>query len=278
MSDEARPHVPATRPQEIAPGVYCLEVGSGMMRSNVYLVRSATSWVLIDTGSAKCEGVIENAAAAVFGANTPPAAILLTHDHPDHAGSAQALTRQWGCTVYVHPDELALVTMTPANYIATVEQYAGPIDRWVMLPMLRLMSEQKRAAMLAASTFRDAAAPLDPGGSVPHLSEWQYIPTPGHTPGHISFFRPADRVLITGDAVLTVQMDSLWRFMLSTTGRDTPGLSGPPRISTWNWTAAKQSLASLAELEPRVVASGHGLPMCGDGVAAELRAFANALR
>ena len=51
----------ASQPQEIAPGVYCLEVGKGIMRSNVYFVRSGSSWVLVDTGSAKCEREIREA-------------------------------------------------------------------------------------------------------------------------------------------------------------------------------------------------------------------------
>ncbi len=45
----------ASQPQEIAPDVYCMEVGTGIMRSNVYFVRSGSSWVLIDAASAKCD-------------------------------------------------------------------------------------------------------------------------------------------------------------------------------------------------------------------------------
>ena len=77
----------ASQPQEIAPGVYCMETGKGIMRSNVYFVRSGSSWALIDTASANCGRVIQKAAESLFGANTRPAAILLTHSHPDHAGS-----------------------------------------------------------------------------------------------------------------------------------------------------------------------------------------------
>ena len=76
----------ASQPQEIAPGVYCMEVGKGIMRSNVYFVHSGSSWALIDTASAKCGRVIQEAAESLFGADTRPAAILLTHSHPDHAG------------------------------------------------------------------------------------------------------------------------------------------------------------------------------------------------
>ncbi|PEE06030.1 MBL fold metallo-hydrolase, partial [Bacillus pseudomycoides] len=44
--------------------------------------------------------------------------------------------------------------------------------------------------------------PLD--GSVPHMPEWRWVHTPGHTPGHISLFRKTDHFLIAGDAFVTV--------------------------------------------------------------------------
>ncbi len=39
---------------------------------------------------------------------------------------------------------------------------------------------------------------------LPGLPDWEAVPTPGHTPGHVAFFRRSDRVLITGDALVTV--------------------------------------------------------------------------
>src|SRR6266516_1112665 len=260
----------ASQPQEIAPGVYCLEVGTGIMRSNVYFVRSGSSWVLIDAGSAKCDREIQEAAESLFGANTRPAAILLTHDHPDHAGSTPELARRWSCLVYMHPDELPLVTMDSSTYLSTVKKYANPLDTWVMLPLLRVMPRRRRESLLPESSFKEAARAFDPGTGVPGLPDWEYIPTPGHTPGHVSFFRPSDRVLITGDAVLTVHLKSLWSFLLWGFGRNKQRLSGPPWYTTWSWRAAKESVASLAQLEPRVLACGHGLPISGTGTAHKL--------
>lgn len=40
--------------REIALGVYCIEAGKGIIRSNVYFVWSGSSWVLIDAASANC--------------------------------------------------------------------------------------------------------------------------------------------------------------------------------------------------------------------------------
>jgi glyoxylase-like metal-dependent hydrolase (beta-lactamase superfamily II) len=272
--DERQASRRAHQPSEIAPGVYCLEIGKGIMRSNVYFVRSGASWVLIDTASVHCERVIQDAAQALFGVNTPPSAILLTHDHPDHAGSTRALAERWACVAYLHPTELPLATMDSSTYLSTVEQFANPLDRWLILPLLRLLPQRRREAMLAESSFKDVARALDPGAGVPGLPDWECVPTPGHTPGHVSFFRPSDRVLIAGDAVLTVQLNSMWGFLLWELGRSRRRFAGPPRYSTWSWRTAKESVAALARLEPRVVACGHGPVLCGSTVSPALRRFA----
>jgi hypothetical protein len=101
------------------------------------------------------------------------------------------------------------------------------------------------------------------------LPEWECIPTPGHTPGHVSYFRPADRVLISGDAVVTFKIGSLSGLI-----RQQPGLSGPPWYTTWNRRAVRESIDRLARLRPTVLAGGHGIPMTGAETAAALRAFA----
>lgn len=268
----------ASQPKEIASGVYCLEVGKGIMRSNVYFVCSGSSWVLIDAGSANCDREIQAAADSLFGANTPPSAILLTHNHPDHAGSTPALVSRWGCLVYMHPEELPLVTMDASNYLSTVKKYANPLDTWVILPLLHVLPKRARESLLPEECFKQATRAFDPGTGVPGLPEWECIHTPGHTPGHVSFFRSSDRVLITGDAVMNVNLNSLWSFLLWSDGRNKQRLSGPPWYTTWNWHAARTSVTTLARLEPRVLACGHGFPISGTGVAPALRAFADHFR
>jgi glyoxylase-like metal-dependent hydrolase (beta-lactamase superfamily II) len=190
----------------------------------------------------------------------------LTHFHPDHAGSALQLARTWGCPVYVHPDELPLAN----GDFAAMKKYAGPLDHWVVLPLMSAMGRRRREAIVARSSLRIVARPLEPGAEVPDLPGWECIPTPGHTPGHVSFFRASDRVLITGDAVVTLQLNSLAGLLLQR-----PGLSEPPRYTSWSWQAARESVARLAGLEPNVLAGGHGAPMTGAGTAGVLRAFAD---
>jgi glyoxylase-like metal-dependent hydrolase (beta-lactamase superfamily II) len=254
----------AVRPEEIAPGVYRL--ARGLAGANVYLVRSGPAWVLIDTAWPRRGQSIKAAAESLFGPGARPAAIVLTHIHPDHSGSALELARLWGLPVYVHPAELVLA---PGGYLP---EYGNPLDRWLIAPLLALMPRRKVEASLARNSLEGTARAFDPAAGVPGLPGWQAVPTPGHTPGHVAFFRARDRVLITGDAVLTVELNSV------------PGLlagkhrvAGPPYISTWNWPAARQSVAALASLSPGVLACGHGRPVTGPQAAAGLASLSGRL-
>jgi glyoxylase-like metal-dependent hydrolase (beta-lactamase superfamily II) len=254
------------RPEQIAPGVYRVATGHGLTGANVYLVRSKAGWVLIDTAWPHRGQLIRAAAESVFGAGTRPDAIVLTHIHPDHAGSAAELARLWDRPVHVHPAELP---MAPGRYLP---QYANPLDRWLIAPLLALMPRHMVAAGQARSSLVGTARGFDPAAGVPGLPDWQAVPTPGHTPGHVAFFRARDRVLITGDAALTVNVNSA-RGLL--TGRHQ--VCGPPAISTWDWPAARQSVSALARLQPEVLACGHGRPMTGAQAAAGLVSLAASL-
>ena len=190
---------------------------------------------------------------------------------PDHAGSALELAHMWNCKVYVHPEELALTT---AENLSTIEKYANPIDRRIILPLLHLMPRRTVESMLSKSNLKGVVQAFDPT-SVPGLSDWECIPTPGHSPGHISFFRASDRVLITGDAVVTADINSFLGFLFWSLRINQQRVSGPPWYSTWNKQLAKESVVALAALEPSVLASGHGVPMQGGAIAQKLHVFAN---
>ena len=256
--------------QEMASGVYTIVAGNGMTRANVYFVRSGKSWVLIDAGLVNCGQLIKETAEALFG-KAPPAAILLTHDHPDHAGSALELARLWKCTVYLHPDELP-IAVNPCMEV--FKQFANPMDKWIILPIMRMMSKKSFEAMNAKNSLQGVAKSLEPGAAVPGLPDWQCIPTPGHTPGHIAFFRAKDGVLITGDAVVTADLNSLWGMMSWVFHTNKLKLSGPPRYSSWNWRKAKESAGVLGKLKLSAIGTGHGEPMMGQGIGEKFKAFA----
>jgi glyoxylase-like metal-dependent hydrolase (beta-lactamase superfamily II) len=250
-------------PWEVAPGVFCLGP-SGRTQTNVYFVRSDAGWFLVDAGWQNDRARIAQAAVQLFGVGSRPESILLTHCHPDHAGAALDLARGWDREVLMHPAELPIAT----GDFEAMRAFAGPLDRWVVLPIMRAMGPKRREAVLSRSSMGEVARAFDPGGEVPGLPGWQCLPTPGHTPGHVAYYRPADRVLISGDALVTLRVNS----PLGLLGRQ--GLSGPPWYTTWDRRAARGSVIAIARPEPTVLCPGHGMPVTGPHLAAEIRAFA----
>ena len=79
---------------------------------------------------------------------------------------------------------------------------------------------------------------------------FRVIETPGHTIGHISFWREHDRVLVLGDVLANM---NLWTGL--------PMLREPQRIFSHDPAMNRRSAARLAELEPRLVCFGHGPPL-----------------
>lgn len=183
---------------EIAPGVFRLGPW-GQTQTSAYAVRTGASWVLIDTGYAGNAARVRATTAGLFGAD-PPQEILLTHVHPDHSGAAADLAAAWRCPVYLHPAELPIAT----GDFAAMRDAAGPLDRWVLLPLLTAVGRHRRDAILAAGNLAGVARTLQPGEPVPALPGWQCLHTPGHTPGHVCYLRTSDRVLISGDALVTL--------------------------------------------------------------------------
>ena len=106
-------------------------------------------------------------------------------------------------------------------------------------------------------------------GSVPGLSGWKWIATPGHSPGHVSFWRSSDRTLISGDAFITTAQESAYAVAMQK-----PELHGPPKYYTMDWEKSAASVRQLAVLQPEVVVSGHGPAMRGRAMRAALHELA----
>lgn len=251
-----------SEPREIASGLLLVNSGSGPMASNFYLVRSGPDLALVDCGWGGGAEAARKAVEQILGPGRKPAAIFLTHIHPDHSGAAGALARLWQVPVYVHQAELP---MAPGRYLPA---RAMPLDRWIMAPLMWSLPGRVRRRIEAAGDISDVVRPLPRNGEVPGLPGWIAVPTPGHTAGHVAYWRAGDGVLITGDAVVTVNLNSISGVLLGV-----PDLSGPPWYTTWNMELAKDSVNRLADLGPRLLAPGHGKPLAF-GIVPRLRALA----
>ena len=227
---------------------------------NCYLVGApaggATPWALVDAGLAMGTATILDVAAKRFGVDTRPAAIVLTHGHFDHVGALEALLAVWDVPVYAHTAELPFLT-GGADYPPPDPTVGGGI-------MSRLSPLYPERGLALGDRVRALPSSKD----VPGMPGWRWIHTPGHTPGHVSFFRAADRVLIAGDAVVTTRQESAYAVITQK-----KQLSGPPAYFTIDWDNAHRSVATIASLQPAVLASGHGEPMNHPTLAQDLAAL-----
>ena len=245
--------------EEIAPGL----TGLRILFVNVFAVSHPTgAWALIDAGVPGSAARIRSWAEKHF--STPPEAIVLTHGHFDHVGAARTLAEGWNVPVYAHPLEFPFLDgrqrYPPPNVGAgggmmTLLSPLYPKDPIDLGSRLRALPESLHMA---------------PVSGVTALEGWQVLHTPGHTPGHVSFFREQDRTLIVGDAFCSTKPEAFFEAAVL----QQPELHGPPAYFTSDWSSARASVLKLAALQPRTVALGHGKPLSGDALPSELQHLA----
>ena len=250
----------------VAAGVHRLRV----VFVNCYLVEAepgrggagdasgSGGWVLVDSGLPRLGAAeVKAAAEGLFGPGSRPTAIVLTHGHFDHAGSAGALAEAWDVPIYAHEQELPFLTGR-SDYPPQDPSIGGAI------------SQMSRAFPHGGYDLRPRVRPLPADGSVPGLPGWTWLHTPGHSPGHVSLWQAAERLVLAGDAVATTDLDA-WLSQATWQRR----LDRPPAPFTPDWPASQRSVAALADLEPQGIAAGHGHPMFDADLPQRLRKLAD---
>lgn len=207
---------------------------------NWTLVTDDSGVMLIDAGfPGSRAGVLTSLNRLGFG----PAdvrAILLTHAHIDHLGTAIWFAATHGTPVYCHLDE---VRHAKREYL----QQVAPTDlmtqawrpRWLRWSLqVATNGGLVRAGIPSTRALTDEIAATLPGRPVA-------LPTPGHTGGHCSYI--VDNVLISGDALIT--------------GHPLASRRGPqllPPMFNHSEADCIRSLATLAEAGTEVLIPGHG--------------------
>ncbi|HWH70949.1 MAG TPA: MBL fold metallo-hydrolase [Candidatus Sulfotelmatobacter sp.] len=252
-ADTALQNPRATRTRQVAVDLACKRLAI----VNVVFYGKPGSpdrqWVLIDTGIPGTAGVIARAAVQRFGRASRPAAILLTHGHFDHVGALENLAARWDAPIYAHVLEQPFLNGT-SSY--------PPPDPTVGGGLMAALSPLYPRGPINVSPRLKV---LPQRGEVPGMPGWRWLPTPGHSPGHVSLWRESDRALIAGDAFITTNQESAY-----SVATQRPELHGPPQYYTPDWPQARASVQRLAALEPELVITGHGRPMHGDTMRAAL--------
>lgn len=169
-----------------------------------------------------------------------PIALILTHGHFDHVGSLAPLLVEWDIPVFASQEELP--------YLNGLKDYPkGKFSTKGFIPLLS-KTFPHHGIHLKSNLF-----PLPINGTVPFLEEWEWMATPGHTPGHVSFYNKVQRVLIAGDAVVTVKQESLFAVLTQRYS-----LNGPPAYFTPHTREAKKSIVQLLQRPIKYLVTGHG--------------------
>jgi glyoxylase-like metal-dependent hydrolase (beta-lactamase superfamily II) len=213
--------------KELAPGVWHVKCLPGLPAYgvNAYLVDD----VLIDAGARQSKRRILRQLRG-----HKVSAHALTHAHPDHQGASHDVC-----------ETLAIPFWAPQGDDDAAE---NP----------ELINERQPDHAMAHFFYRIFHGPghkvdrvLKEGDEV---GGFKVVSAPGHSAGHVVFWRESDKVLIIGD-VLT-NMDQLTLL---------PGLNEPKSYLTPDPAKNRESARKLAKLEPELVCFGHGRPLRDPG-------------
>jgi hydroxyacylglutathione hydrolase len=206
--------------KQLADGVYML---SGWPRNaiNVYVVED----VLIDAATRQGEKRIMRQIAG-----RTVTAHALTHAHPDHQGASHAICERLQIPLWCGQGDVPAMetpngikgSQAPGWLNKLQERYwTGPPH-----PVARALKEGDEVA----------------GFTV--------LETPGHSRGHVAYWRESDRVLILGDVLNNMNL---------LTG--IPGLHEPPPMFTPDPARNRESIRKLVALKPALACFGHGPPL-----------------
>lgn len=214
--------------KQLAEDVHML---SGWPRNaiNVYLVGD----VLIDAATRRAEQRIMR---QIEGHTVT--AHALTHAHADHQGSSHAICERMQIPLWCGREDI------PA------------MESGVKLPATAPWAIRAFEERFWAGPPHPVARTLQEGDEV---AGFTVLETPGHSPGHVAFWRESDRTLILGDVLNNMNVRT-----------GIPGLHEPPDFFTPDPPRNRESARRLAALEPALVCFGHGAPLRDT---AKLKAF-----
>ncbi|MBV9604176.1 MAG: MBL fold metallo-hydrolase [Solirubrobacterales bacterium] len=190
---------------------------------NAFLVREEDGFTLVDTTVGRGADVLLQTARD---AGAEIRRIALTHGHGDHVGSLDALKATLGDSVEVlMPDIDARIH---AGEKVVDGKLPGSWPKLKTTPDVRLTGGER-------------------------IGSLEVVPTPGHTPGHVSFLDTRDRTIIVGDVFtsiggLAVSNHFYLRFPLAA-------------MATWDKAKDLESAKKLRELDPARLVVGHGGPV-----------------
>jgi glyoxylase-like metal-dependent hydrolase (beta-lactamase superfamily II) len=210
--------------KQLADGVYLLR-GFPPNAINVYLIGE----VLLDAATRQGEKRIMRQIGGL-----KVTAHALTHAHPDHQGASHAICERLGIPLWCGQGDVPAME-TPGG----IKNSQAP--GWLNSLQARFWTGPPHPVARALKEGDEVAG-------------FTVLESPGHSRGHVAYWRESDRVLILGDVLNNVNVRT-----------GAPGLHEPPRVFTPDPARNRESARRLAALEPALVCFGHGAPLRDPG-------------
>lgn len=229
--------------REVAPGIHHFET----FPFNWYVVEEAGRLTLVDAGFPAHYDVFVAGLRAIGRTLADVEAVILTHVHADHTGFAERVRRERGVPVYVHEDDLAA-----SSNVARIPPRGFLINAWRPFVARSILLNAVRAGVPATEDIT-GARPFRDGDVLDVPGRPRVIHVPGHTAGECMFHLADRGVLVSGDALVTLD--------LLTGEHVAPRV--PYRYLNDDDARARRSVDRLDEIGRVLMLPGHGRPWRG---------------
>lgn len=199
--------------------------------ANSYLLVDPDGLTVIDAGLPYSEKRTLKYIASLGRSANEIRRILITHADLDHYGCLASLQKASGACTFASQAEAE--AMAKGQSSRPVYRNVDRFQRFVIGLMGRFM----KALPFQVEEF------LADGQVLPVLGGLKVVATPGHSPGHLSFYAPSAAILFCGDS-------------MRSDGKR--GLRGSRSRNNWDQSLANASVARQAKLGAKILCPGHG--------------------